>query len=424
MKIKVESLKDSQKLIKIEVDSERVKNVLDGVFGDIQKKARVPGFRPGKAPRDIVETQYDKTAREEALNHLVWDCYREAITTQKIDPAGYPVIENVDFDKERPLTFSARVDVKPDFKLKNYKGISVSEKSSQVTDEDIDASLKNLQESMAEYKNIDARPIAMNDYLVCDYECISEGKQVDKNDKLWLYINDKLKPKELLDGLIGAEIGVPKEIAVVHPKDYQHKELAGKKGTYKITPKELKEKNLPEINDDLAKSAGPFKDLEDLKKNARQRLMQTKKSNAQYDLEDQIFKALLKNHTFDVPTSIVDRQTERLVEDTKMKLLYQGYQKEVLDKEDDNLKKSLYDKAKSNVRIFFILEKIAAQEEIKIEEKDLDEKIDQIASNAKEDIVSVRKRLEEGHMMDSLKEQIIHDKVVAFLLKEARVAKE
>lgn len=420
MKINLENLKDSQLLLKIEVEAERVSAVLDGVYSDIQKRAHIPGFRVGKAPRDLLETHYENTAKDQTLDRLTWECYREAVTQKNLEPVGYPVIEEVNFNKGLPLVFTVRVEVKPEFKLKNYKGIKVKEEAQEVTDEDVEKALSNLQESMAQYKNIENRPIQMGDYIVGDYQCFTDGKLVDKNDKLWLYINDQLQPKELLTALLGTDKEVTKEVEVSHPKDYQHKELAGKKALYKITPRQIKVKILPEINDDLAKESGHFKDLEELKRHLGQGILKAKQEQSQRNLENQIFDNLLKTHPFEVPPSLVERQTQRLVENAKLRLIYQGYKKEDLDKEDEQLKKAVYEDARMNVRLFFILEEIARQEKIEVDDKDLEERIELLAKNTKQDAAEVKKKLNEQNLLENLREQMVQDKVVGFLLKEAK----
>lgn len=420
MKINLEKLKDSQVLVKIEVEPERVSTVLEGIYGDIQKKTRIPGFRAGKAPRDLLESHYGQTAKDEALQRLAWECYREAVIEKNLDPVGYPVIEQVRFDKDMPLFFSAKVDVRPEFKLRNYKGIKVKEEPEEVTDEDRDKAMKNLQESMAQYKDIEDRPIMMNDYAVCDYQCLADGKLVDKNDKLWLYISGQLQPKELLSALLNTAKDVTREVEVTHPKDYQNKQLAGKKAVYKLTPKEIKIKILPDINDDLARGTGHFKDLEELKKHLDQSLLKAKKDQNQHNLQNQIFDSLLKAHSFEVPQALIERQSQQLVENAKQRLAYQGYKKEDLDKEDEQLKKAVYEDAKKNVRLFFMLERIAKEEKIEVNDKDLGVRIELLAKNSNEDPAQARKKLEERGLIENLREQLVHDKVVEFLLREAK----
>ena len=421
MKIKVEDIKGSQKLIKIEVEPQRVEEALDAVYSSIKKSARIPGYRPGKAPLDLLKAHYDSKANEEAVNSLIWDCYREAIIERGIRPVGYPIVIDVDFDKGKPLSFSVKVDVNPEFRLKQYKAIKVNEKPCNVTDDDIEKAIKQLQESMAEYKNIAPRPIKNGDYVVCSYECFEDGKLVDKKDKLWLYINDKLQPKELLGVLLGAEISVGKEVLVTYPQDYEYKELAGKQRLYKVIPKEIKEKILPEISDELAKAAGSFTDLEALKKAVKDNIFNSKKLESERDLENQIYEYLLKTHAFDVPVSLVERQLERLTQETKQRLLYQGYKKEDLDRQDDKLKESLREQASKNAKLFFIIDKISKEEAIKASPEDIDRKIEHVSKHTKEDIEKVRKRLKSNELIESLKEQIAHDKVVEFLIKEAKV---
>jgi len=420
VKINIEDQKDAQKLIKVEVEAQRVDAALEDIYNGIQKTANIPGYRPGKAPRDMVKTHYNKAANEEVLNRLIWDCYREAITEKNINPVGYPVIVDVDFNEGKPLNFSVKVETRPAFKLKVYKGIKVKEKLYEASDEDVDNALKQMQESMAEYKNIKARPIAKGDYIVCDYECFSGGKQVDKKDKLWLYISDKLQPKELLALLLGAELGTTKETEVSYPKDYEYKELAGQSRLYKVTPKEIKEKILPEINDELAKSTGHFNDMSELKADLKKNILSQKKLESARDVENQIYKILLESHAFDVPASLVENQALRLVQETKQRLAQQGYKKEDLDTQDDKLKESVKGRALDNVRLFFIMQSIAQQEKIEVVESDIDKRVAEIASHTKEDQVKVRQRLKENNLLDSLKEQALHDKVSEFLIVQAK----
>lgn len=420
MKVNIEKLKGSQVLIRVEVESEKVTAALEDVYSGIQRKAHIRGYRPGKAPRDILESHYNETASEETVNRLVWDCYHEALTDKSIDPAGYPVITDVDFNKAKPLKFSVKVDVRPDVRLRSYKGIKVKEKPGEVTDDDVDKALKQLQESLAEYKNVEPRPVAKGDYLVCSYECFSDGKLVDKNEKLWLYISDQLQPKELLDVLLGAGPGSVKETRVSYPENYEYKELAGKTRLYKVTPKEIKQKLLPAIDDELAKATGRFRNLAELKADLTKNILGRKKLEARRELENQIYGSLLKQHTFEVPDSLVQRQSSQLAEEAKQRLLQQGYKKEDLDKQDDKLKESVKAKASNNVRLFFIIQKIAEQENIKVSESDLKQKIDEIADYTKEDSIKVTERLKDKNLLEKLKEQVLHDKVVDFLLEHAK----
>ena len=419
MKVKIENQKGSKKLIKIEVENERVQSVLDKVYTEIQKEAHVQGFRVGKVPRNIIEKQYSKAAADEAVSRLVEEAYRKALHENNIDPVGYPVIEDVDFAKEKPFTFTAKVDVRPDFKLKTYKGLKIKNQSAEVSEEDIDKALDNIQESLAQYQNIDARPIADGDHIVCLYETYTDTKLVDKRDEMWLYINDKLQPRQVYDALLGAVNDVTKEVEVTLPQDYQNKELAGKRVLYKITPKQIKHKVLPDINDELAKQAGSFESLQQLKDHIRVNMLQAKKQQIRRDQEAQICEGLLKNHTFDIPESVVERQEERLVEDAKLRLLYQGYKKEDVDKQQQMLKQAVAANAKNNVRIFFILDKIIEQENVTVDDKQLQDKIVQIAGETGQELQAFKKRIEETGTLDNLREQMLHDKVMDMLISEA-----
>ncbi|MDD5504267.1 MAG: trigger factor [Candidatus Omnitrophica bacterium] len=420
MKIKVEDASKAQKLIKIEVEPQRVDAALNEVYDSIKKNASVPGYRPGRVPMDLLKAHYNKRASEEAVNSLIWQCYEQAVSGQGIKVLGYPVVQDVNYTENKNLSFSVRVDVSPEFKLKQYKGIKVSQKPCQVTDEDIDKAMGQIQESMAQYKDIAPRPIKNGDYIVCLYECFENGKLVDKKDKLWLYINDKLQPKELLQALLGADIDTEKQALVKYPEDYEYKELAGRQRLYKITPKQIKEKILPEIDDEFAKKAGNFTSIADLKKFVSDNAAASKKAESERDIERQIYDYLLKSHDFDTPDSFVQRQLDALLRQAKQRLFYQGYKKEDVDGLDNKLKESLRDQAERDVRLFFIIDRISKEESISAQDEDIRQRIAEIAEEAKEDVEKTGKRLESDGLMEGLKEQIAHDKTVRFLINESK----
>ena len=420
MKVKIENLNNSQKLLKIEVEPQKVEAALGSVYSDIGKSAKVPGYRPGKVPLDLLKQHYAKAANQEVLDRLVWESYHQAVKEHSVDPVGYPMIESVDFNEGKPLVFSVKVDVRPEFKIKNYKGISVKEAPCDVTDEDVEKSLKKIQESMAQYKNIDPRPIAMGDYVVCNFECYDDGKLVDKNDKLWLYISEQFEPKELLSALVGAELNMARDVKVTYPKDYQYKELAGRERLYKVNPREIKEKILPAINDEMAKETGHFQSLEDLRKDIRGHILEAKKHQQKAECEKQIFDNLLKSNPFDVPLSMVERQASRLVEDTKQRLQGQGYTKQDIDKEEESLKKSVSERARDNVRLYFILDRIGEEEKLAVGDAELEARIEVIAKSSNEDPVKFREALKAKNLIDNLREQMLHDKIVDFLINEAK----
>jgi trigger factor len=419
VKIKIEDIKDSQKLIKIELSPEKVNEAVSGVYTDIQKKARVPGYRQGKAPLDILKARYERSASEEAVNNLIWDSYRQAASENNINPVGYPVVSDVVFNPGAPLTFTVKVDVMPEFKLKQYKDIKVSEKPFEVSDDDINKSLEELRESMAEYRNVNRRLVSKGDYVVGRYECFENGKLVDKKDKLWLYISDKLEPKELLAALLGSEVSKEVQAQASYPDNYEYKELAGKSRLYKVTPLEIKEKILPEANDELAKAAGNFNDLSALKKALRESIQRAKENEARHALEAQICAHLLKTHSFDVPVSMIERRLEQLIQNAAQRLAYQGYKKQDIDSQKDKLKESFKEQAVKDVRLFLIIEKISSCEKIEASGSDVAAKIKDIADSSKENVEEVNRRINENGLIDSLKEQIVHEKVMDFLVNSA-----
>lgn len=421
MKFKAKSLEECTVLFEIEVSPQMISRVFEEVYADIVKVASIPGFRPGKAPLDMVRLRYAKDAREDVLKRLIPETYRQAVKEHNIEPVSLPEISDVLFEEDKPLTFKARVDTRPKFKLKVYKGFALQKKKVLITDADVDKTIENLREVSAKYISVEDRPVRMNDYVVSDLECFVDGKSVHKKrENHWLAIEKDSFMSGLTEKMVGMKKLEERDIDVTLPEQYPDKDLAGKPARYHVLVKEVKERQLPAIDDEFAKDMGR-QSLADLKGEVAKELQAREASDAEAQVENQLLNKLIDDHVFKVPSSFVARQIDLMVEDAKKRLLKKGFKQEDLSKKDAEFKEKFKDDAQRQVRLLFILDAIASVEKIEPSDSDLSEAYKSIAQQSGKTEEFVRDYYEKEEYVDSLRDKIREGKTIRFLLESAKV---
>ena len=392
------------------------------VYMEIAKVANIPGFRVGKAPADMVRFHYAKNAREEVLKRLIPEAYRQAVKEHKVDPVGLPDISDVSFEVDKPLTFKARVDTRPKFKLKEYKGVAVEKKKAVVTDEDVAKTIENLREISAKYIAVEERPVQLNDYAVVDLDCLCEGKPAHKKrENLWLAIDKDSFVGDLAAKMVGMKKCDERDIDVTLPEKYPDKNLAGKPVTYHVLVKEVKERRLPNVDDEFAKELGR-PGLDDLRKEVAKELEARAKANADVEAENKLLGKLIDDHVFKVPSSFIERQLDVMVEDSKKRLEEKGFKKEDLDKRDREFRDKFMHDAERQVRLLFILDSIATAEHIDASEDDMKSAYQSMAAQAGKTEEFVRGYYEKQDLVDNLRDKIREGKTIRFLLDNAKMS--
>lgn len=421
VKFKAKSLEECTTLFEIEVSPQMISRVFEEVYADIAKVANIPGFRPGKAPLDMVRLRYAKDAREDVLKRLVPDMYHQAVKQHNIEPVSLPEISDVLFEEDKPLTFKAKVDTKPKFKLKGYKAIGVQKNKVSITDADVDKTIDNLRQVSAKYISIEDRPVMMNDYVVSDLECFVDGKSVHKKrENLWLAMEKDSFLSGLAEKMVGMKKLEERDIDVTLPEKYPDKELAGKQARYHVLVKEIKERHLPAVDDEFAKDMGR-QNLADLKGEIAKELQARADSAAEAQTENQLLNKLIDEHVFKVPSSFVARQIDLMVRDAKKRLLEKGFKEEDLGKRDAELKEKFKSDAERQVRLLFILDAIAHAEKIDVSDSDLTEAYRAIAQQSGKTEDFVKNHYEKEGYVDSLRDKIREGKTIKFLLDNAKV---
>ncbi len=424
MKSKIKSVEECAALLEIDVPGSDIEKAFDEVYGEMTKYANIPGFRVGKAPKELVKKHYGKNAREEVLKRLVPEAYKSAILEHNITPVSMPEISDVNFEGEGKLSFKAKVATRPVFKLKNYKGIKVAKPRAKVSEDEITKMVDNLKEMNAKYVSVEDRPVRMGEYVVSDMDCFVDGKAIHKTrENLWLFLDkDSLTPG-LMEKMVGMTKGEERDIETTVPEKYPDKLVAGKFAKYHVKAKEIKARVLPELNDEFAKIFGKA-NMNELRQEISKELEARSRTNAEIDAENQVLDKVIDDNTFSVPQSFMTRQLEFMVEDAKRHLMEKGFKKEELDKKDDELREKFKSEAARKVRLLFILDDIATQEKIEIAEEDIVDAYKAISAQSGKSEQDVRAYYEKEGLIESLKDKIREGKVIQFLLKNAEVTEK
>ena len=418
---KTKNIEECTTLFDIEVAKADIDKAFAEVYAEMTKVANIPGFRAGKAPVEMVKSRYAKDAREEVLKRLIPESYRNALAEHGVRPVGLPEISEVKFVEENELSFKAKVDTRPNFKLKNYKGIKIEKKKTAITDEDVKKALESLREVNAKYIAVEDRAVQMGDYIVSDIECSVDGKVVHKKrENMWLHIDKESVIPGLSDKVVGMKKGEERDAEVKLPEKYPDKNLAGKTAVYRVKAKEIKLRQLPNLDDELAKDMGGT-NLEDLKGQIAKELGMRSRMNVEVEAENQLLNTLMNENVFAVPSSFVTRQLDFMVEDAKRHLQEKGFKKEDLDKQNDEFKAKFKDDAARRVRLLFILDEIADIEKIDVGDEDVAQAYKSIASQAGKEESFVRDYYEKENLIDNLRDKIREEKTIKFLLDNAKV---
>jgi len=377
MKVQVEEITPVKKSLRIEIPQEVVTNEFELAYSDLKKKAKLPGFRPGKAPLSLLEKKFGPSVEEDIVRKLVPEYYQKAIKEAGLSPVEFPSIEKIELKKGAPLLFTATVEIRPTIQLSNYSGIPVPRKEIKVTDEEVEQTLKRLQEDQGRLEaGSEDQAIKTSDYAIIDFEGSIDGKPVNqgKAEGYTLQIGSNTFPSEFESSLIGKKKGDQVEVDVPYPADYANKEIAGKSVRFKIAVKEVKNKVLPPLDDELAKDIG-LGSLAELKEKIKNTLLEQRTAQQEHDQKNVIMKKLVEMHTFEVPESMVDRELHSMID---------RLQERVQQKLDHaSLHKEYESTAKERVKGTFVLNAIADAEKIEVTEQEIEEEINGLAQRAK-----------------------------------------
>ncbi len=429
MNVSVENLAPCKKLLRVELDAKSVDEIFDAVTKDYSKQAALPGFRPGKAPQAMVLKKYGTEIKDEAKRKLIGDNYRKALDEQKIHAIGYPDIEEIQFERGQNLIFAATVETAPDFQLPEYKGLTAKVETKSVTDADVDKALEMLRGQHAKFESV-TRELKDGDVAVVNYTGTSDGqpltalaptaKGLTEQKGFWVEIKAGSFIAGFSEQLIGAKAGEQRTVTVDFPADFVAKELSGKKGVYQVEVVEVKEKSLPELNDELAKKYGAD-NVEKLTVGVRTDLENELKYSRSKTIRQQVVETLLEQLNFELPESAVAAETRNVVYDLVRQNTQRGIARELIETQKDEIYAAAAGNAKERVRLAFIVQKIAEQEKIQVTQEDAMRRAQSVAMMNRIPIDEFIKDLQKRNAVNELYEQVVHEKVLDLLEKNATI---
>ena len=429
MNVTLETLAPCKKLMRVEVETQKVDETFETITKDFQRQAALPGFRPGKAPKEMVVRKYGKDIEDEVKKKLISDSYRKAVEEQKLDVLGYPDIEEIQFTRGQPLQFAATIETAPEFELPEYKGIPVKQEARTVTDEDVERALNALREPQVQFKTMD-RPVQQGDIVVVNYTGTVEGKPITEiaptaaglteKKNFWVDVGTNTFIPGFAEQLIGAKAGDKRTVNVDFPADFVTTQLGGKKGVYEVEVMEVKEKVLPAIDEAFAKTYGT-ESLEKLKEGVRRDLENELKHKQETSVRNQLIRSVLNRVTFDLPESSVQRETRNVVYDLVQENAKRGVSRQVIEQQKEQIYSAAAQSAKDRVKVAFLLQKIAEKEDIKVSQQEIAQRIVQLAGMYQIPPDKFAKDLQKRNGMIEIYDQLMNEKVIELLKVNAKM---
>jgi len=427
--VSVENLAPCKKLVRIELDAQAVDEAFKATTKDFQKQASLPGFRPGKAPEQMVIKKYDQDIKDEVKRKLISETYKKALEEQKIDVIGYPDIEEIQFGRGQALQFAATIETSPDFQLPEYKGLAVKREKREVSEADVEKALNLLREQQTKFETA-ARPATKGDVVVVNYTGTSDGKPLTEiaptakgltgQKNFWV----DMKPDAFIPGfaeqLAGAQAGDKRTVNVNFPADFVTRELAGHKGVYEVEVVEVKEKVLPALDEALAKNYGA-ENLEKLREGVKRDLANELKYKQTREIRGQLIQALLNRVNFDLPETTLAQETRNVVYNIVQENARRGIPREAIEKEKDQIYAASANTAKDRVKLSFIVQRIAEKEEIKVSQEEVLQRAHSLAAMYQIPVEQFIKDLQKRNGIVELYDQVAHEKVLTFLENNAKV---
>jgi len=434
MNVVVENLPNCITTLRIELDPEKVSKAWEAVTADYTRFAKLPGYRAGKAPKAVIEKKFKKQIREELEKKLLSDSCREAISEKKLRVLSLAQIDDVELADDKTMKFTATLVTHPDFELPAYKGLTVTMKSTDVTEAEIDESLDNLREQAADFTDItEERGAAMDDYVVVDYTGTIDGQPVHEafpkagkplsgNEDFWI----RMTPEAFFPGyaaaLVGAKPGETRTFVIDVPEEFPVAGMGGRKIEYVVKLKEIKMKVLPALDDAFAETVAKGKTLAELRTMAREELARQKKTDAEASKRSALMTQILEKVECELPVDMVRTQTRRILADIVRENQERGIDDEVLKENEQQILGKASEGAREQLKGTFVLLRIAEAEGIQVTKLEFSHRLNQLSQRYQMSPAKLLKELEKRNAIDQITEEILTAKTLEFLASNATVA--
>ena len=426
MSFKVEQLEEKNmvKLV-IEASAEEFEAGLNAAYNKNKNKISVPGFRKGKAPRKMIEQLYgSQIFFEDAANEIIPDAYADAAKESGLDIVSQPKVSIEQLEAGKPFIFAAEVAVRPEVELGEYKGVEVTKADAEVTDADVEEELKKVQDQNSRTVSVEDRAVKDGDMTVIDFEGFIDGEAFDggKGENYPLTIGSHSFIDTFEEQMIGMNIGEEKELNVTFPEDYHAENLKGKPATFKVTVKEIKEKQLPELDDDFAQDVSDFDTLAEYKDDLKKKIEERKESEAKAKKESEAIEKVVEAAKMDIPQAMIDTQVNRMLEDFAMRLQQQGLSVEqyfqYTGMTADKIMEEMKPEAVKRIKNSLVLEAVAKAENIEVSEEEFEAELQKMADMYKMEIEKIKEFMQDAEAKQ-MKDDIAIQKAVELIVSSA-----
>ncbi len=422
MKVSVEESSGCERILTIEVPSEKVTEEAEGIYREFAKTATHPGFRKGKVPRKIIEVRHRESIRQEAVSATISSSVREAIEEQKLTPLAEPELGEVDFEGDGPLSFKVTVEVRPSIELAEYKGIELTRPKREVTDEHVEEVLERMRLSHAKFIPVE-RAVETGDFIVFDFQAFEDGKPVKegRGENLSLEIGCGQFGEDFEGQIVGMAKDEERRIKVKYPDDYKAQELAGKEIEFDVKVKDVKLRELPALDDDFAKDLGEHETLDELKKNVRERMAEDLEKRAQEHLREQAIAKIVAESQMDVPARFKAKIAASVFEEQVKNLAQYGTDRETITAQRDQIAEFANKEAERQLRVSFVTDEIAEREGIGVSDEDLEKNLDEMAGASQDEAANLREYFKQESVRERYRDQLRVKKILDFIVDGAKI---
>jgi trigger factor len=427
MQVTVEDVSPVEKKVAVEIPWPYVAQKLDEAYKDLGKGVALKGFRKGKVPRPILERMFGRQVEQEVVKQLVQESFVHAATKHSIQPVAEPIVDDAHLHKGKAFHYSARVEVKTEVTPQDYDGIELGQRAAKVSDEDVAAAIERKRQELTQYRMIEGREPKVaqaSDVLVIalkgkvgDHDFDKEGVMVDLGET----------NREIVPGIGAALLGMPLDAKdhevgwAVPDAEHVKKELVGQKASLKVTIKEAREKQIPALDDELAKDTGEAETLDELRVKVREKLVDEDTQRAKSELKEQLVKELLKRNSFAVAPALVERQLDNMMQRAKLQLALRGIDPRTAQLDEQRMRDDMREGANDEVRAAFLVDAIADKEKVEVSEADMEKRLAEMAQTREKSVARLKAELQKEGRLESVRHQIREEKTLDLLLSRAKI---
>jgi trigger factor len=417
-----ETSSSTKREIQVEVAAEEVTRETEALIRKYQKLARIPGFRLGHVPASVIRQRFAEDIRSQVVDTLVPRYFRQEVEKQGLVPVSQPQVSDLHVQEGEPLRFKANFEVLPEIKVEGYKELRAAKPIISVSDEEVEDSLKNLQEQHATFVSVEGRTLEDNDFAQVSLDGRPEdgqGQPVHMDDLL-VEIGGSNTMPEFTENLRGRSVGDDVSFAVHYAADFSDPRLAGKTILYTVKVQAIKRKSLPELNDQFAKELGEFASLDEVRQRLREGIEAERKHQAERAAKEKLMAELIERNDFELPEALVERQVDIRLERGRRALMAQGVKAEDIKKIDLNrLRAAERERARQEVKGSLLLDRIAEEENIGVDEEEINREVEALATQARQSPEAIRARLTHEGVLDRIRDRIRNEKTLDFLYRQS-----